>query len=124
MCRYGYTEYKNTYACFGCRKGFKRRSEKDLLPQDVRADKAAICPDCGQQMANLGRDLRLPRKDKQEQWQAIAYLKNHKFNFFTCGCDGIGVVPQNLHQAYALMEQYRHRSAGEVLLQKIEKKHQ
>jgi hypothetical protein len=90
----------------------------------VRTDKAVICPDCGQEMANLGRDLRLPRKEEQEQWQAIEYLKNNNFNFFTCGCDGIGVVPQNLQQAYELMGQSRHKTAGEVLLQKIEKKHQ
>ncbi|MFC5539862.1 hypothetical protein ACFPQ1_36530 [Rhodocytophaga aerolata] len=142
MCRYGFIEYKNTYACFNCRKGFKRRLDRDLLSQkELRvekqkkfdkliykkevADKKANdtllikCPDCGDQMVNLGKDLRLPKKDKQEQWMAIEYLANNNFNFFTCGCDGIGVVPQNLQEAYKLMEERRRKTEGEKLLEKI-----
>jgi hypothetical protein len=70
-------------------------------------------------MVNLGKDLRLPKKDKQEEWLAIEYLANNSFNFFTCGCYGIGVVPQNLENAYNLIEERRSKTAGEKLLKKM-----
>ena len=142
MCRYGFTEYKNTYACFKCRKGFKRRLDKDLLsltelkilnqnefekliykkqPTNSALKSRAVvkCPECEGGMVNLGKDLQLPKKDKKEEWLAIEYLANNHFNFFTCGCYGIGVVPQNLQQAYDLIEQKRNKTEGEKLLKKI-----
>ncbi|MES2731597.1 MAG: hypothetical protein V4714_07610 [Bacteroidota bacterium] len=93
----------------------KQPLEKSLVIKQVK------CPDCGNQMANLGRDLRLPKRDKKEEWLAIEYLKNNNFNFFSCGCTGIGVVPQNLQEAYLLVEQYSRKTEGEILLQKLQK---
>ena len=114
MCRYGCIEYKNTYGCFQCRKGFKRRLDKDLPPEHVRAVRIVNCPDCGEEMTNLGKDLRLPRKDQRAQWLALAYVKHH-FHFLTCGCDGIGMVPQNLREARQFMKHHRRKSLGQVL---------
>jgi hypothetical protein len=34
MCRYAFKEYKERYACFGCRKAFKKRRWRDLLCQE------------------------------------------------------------------------------------------
>ncbi len=88
MCRYAFSEYKNTYACFKCRKGFKRRLDKDLLslnvlkalkqsrfqkliynkePINVRLVSKPLvkCPDCQNEMVNLGKDLRLPKRDQK-----------------------------------------------------------
>lgn len=84
MCRYGFTEYKLTYACFKCRKGFKHRQDKDMLSlkeqRIIKQDKykqlvyknsvidqrngidEIKCPECGNKMECLGRDLRLPKK--------------------------------------------------------------
>lgn len=142
MCRYG-IQYKNTFACFKCRKGFKRRLDKDLLSQteqrierlskaikSIKKDKSESlltkpivkCPDCGGETVNLGKDLRLPKKDKQEEWLAIEYLANNHFNFFTCGCNGIGFVPHSLQEAYELIERRRNKTEGEKLLQRLNDK--
>lgn len=67
----------------------------------------------------MGHDLKLPRQAQTEQWTALEYLANNGFRFGTCGCDGIGVVPQTLAEARQLMEERRPKSAGEHLLGRI-----
>lgn len=120
MCRYAFHQYKDRYACFQCRKGFKRRLAEDLLPEYRHPETPARCPDCRGPLRNLGRDLKLPRKTQTEQWTAIEYLADNGFNFFSCGCYGIGVVPQSMAQARRLLEARRQQSAGEQLLRRIE----
>ena len=143
MCRYAGKWYKDTYACFKCRKGFKRRLDVDLLsPKEWRVAKQAKfqkllykkevddkirykaetkCPDCGGTTTNLGRDLRLPQRESKQQWLAIAYLVSHQFNFFSCGCSGIGHVPQNLKEAQEWVNRHGRKSEGEQLLERINK---
>jgi hypothetical protein len=93
--------------------------KKQPINQVLKSKAAVKCPDCEGEMVNLGKDLRLPKKDKKEEWSAIEYLANNNFNFFTCGCYGIGVVPQNLHEAHNLIEQKRTKTEGEKLLKKL-----
>ena len=142
MCRYGFTECKNKYACFKCQKGIKQRLNKDLLSlkelkilnhnkfenilykkqplnQTLKGKSVAKCPACEGEIVNFGKDLRLPKKDKQEELLAIEYLANKNFNFFTCGCHGIGIVPQNLQDTYKLVEERRNKTAGKKLLEKM-----
>jgi hypothetical protein len=139
MCRYGFKNYKMTYACFKCQVGFKRRNLYDTQPEvfdKVNAEaqkenksafviineiKDFVCPNCGGEMANLGRDLKLPPKSKDEQWEAIKYLYEHQFNFFTCGCNGIGIVPQKRADAVELVEAQRVKSEGERFLERLQK---
>lgn len=122
MCRYGFNAYKDTYACFTCRKGFKRRLDKDILPQDQRDSDIVRCPDCGGEMKNLGKDLRLPARKADEKWAAIEYLSLQNYNFYSCGCWGIGPVPQDLATAKSLAENPRPKSEGETLLMKLAQK--
>jgi hypothetical protein len=121
MCRYAFYNYKNTYGCFNCQVGFKRRNLSDVQPEllakiskEARAAKEkgldyvyegneAKCPNCGGEMANLGRDLRLPAKTKNEQWACIKYLVDNKYNIYSCGCQGIGFVPHKMSDAIALV---------------------
>jgi hypothetical protein len=137
MCRYGFKNYKMTYACFKCQMGFKRRHLSDVQSEvfdRVNAEaqkenknafineaKDFFCPSCGGKTANLGRDIKLPTKTKNEQWEAIEYLYEHQFNFFTCGCNGIGIVPQTLMEAVGLVEARRVKSEGELLLERFKK---
>jgi predicted RNA-binding Zn-ribbon protein involved in translation (DUF1610 family) len=117
MCRYGFNKYKLTYACFQCQVGFKRS-----LLSDVKKAKLLLkyakqtgeipksesvefkCPNCRNEMANLGRDLRLPSKTKNEQWRCLKYLFDHKYNFYSCGCYGIGIVPHKMQEAIDLIQ--------------------
>ena len=68
MCRYAMTRYKQHYACFNCRKTFKRRLLSDLESKDDFQLKEAKCPDCGQLMANMGKDFEAPKKSAIKAW--------------------------------------------------------
>jgi hypothetical protein len=103
MCRYAFYKYKNTYGCFNCQVGFKRRNLFDVEPNATEA-KDFHCPNCRTLMVNLGRDLRLPKKDEDEQWQCIKYLVDNKYNIYSCGCQGIGFVPHKMEEAAELVE--------------------
>jgi hypothetical protein len=117
MCRYAFYNYKNTYACFTCQVGFKRRNHYDVEPdlynrktkEGEEFGKDAKCPNCGGEMHNIGRDLRLPPKTKKEQWRCIEYLVQKKYNIYSCGCQGIGFVPHKMEDAIALVEEYEGR---------------
>ncbi len=109
MCRYAFYKYKDTYGCFKCQVGFKRRNLFDVDP-DAKVAKEAKCPNCGGEMANLGRDLRLPVKTKDEQWRCIKYLVDNKYNIYSCGCQGIGFVPHKMEDAIELVKEYKGRS--------------
>ena len=102
MCRYGFSNYKLTYGCFNCQIGFKRRNLSDINPNATEA-KDFHCPNCRVIMTNLGRDLRLPKKDEDEQWQCIKYLVDNKYNIYSCGCQGIGFVPHKMEEAIELV---------------------
>ncbi len=128
MCRYGFKNYKLTYSCFKCQVGFKRRNLSDVQPNvfddiNFKARKELgsgvylgsatdfKCPNCGGEMANLGRDLRLPSKNKDEQWRAIKYLVDNKYNIYSCGCNGIGFVPHKLSEAMELVTEDKKQQA-------------
>jgi hypothetical protein len=103
MCRYAFYKYKTTYGCFKCNVGFKRPNLFDVNPDATEA-KDFHCPNCGGEMANLGRDLRLPAKHKDEEWACIKYLVEHKYNIYSCGCQGIGFVPHKMEDAIDLVK--------------------
>jgi cell wall assembly regulator SMI1 len=102
MCRYAFYKYKNTYGCFNCQVGFKRRNILDADPNATEA-KDFHCPNCRTLMVNLGRDLRLPRKEEDEEWRCIKYLTDNKYNIYSCGCQGIGFVPHKMEDAIELV---------------------
>lgn len=61
MCRYA-TFYKEHYACFNCRKAFKKPALFDLPQQPCAGEtRIVLCPQCRQQMVNLGRDFKAPK---------------------------------------------------------------
>jgi hypothetical protein len=103
MCRYAFFKYKTTFGCFKCQVGFKRPNLFDVNPNATEA-KDFHCPNCGTEMANLGRDLRLPAKHKDEEWACIKYLVEHKYNIYSCGCQGIGFVPHKMEDAIELVK--------------------
>ena len=87
MCRYAGMRYKVHYACFGCRKVFRRRYNEHY---DV-----GRCPGCRAPMAGLGMDVRAPRRNATRQWRMLGALYAVGHAFQTCGCHGPGLVPGN-----------------------------
>src|SRR6516165_1035343 len=95
MCRYAmYGSYKKHYACFSCRKGFKRLAvsewPKQLQPSD--GIDPAPCPECGQRMADMGLDFKPPPRKDMEQWEVVEFLFRHGFGYHSCGCDAPDTV--------------------------------
>ncbi|SED50636.1 hypothetical protein SAMN04487765_0197 [Tenacibaculum sp. MAR_2010_89] len=97
MCRYGMTIYKSHYACFQCRKTFKRRLEKDIYDgyNKYREQNPAKCPECGDLMANMGLDFESPKKKDIKSWEHMATLYEVGITFHSCGCSGPGYIPSN-----------------------------
>lgn len=92
MCRYAYHTYKSHYACFDCRKTFKRRLMSDLgEAKDESAE--ATCPNCAKPMANMGLDFAAPVKKDEKAWQHLKKLYSVGIAFHSCGCGGPGRKP-------------------------------
>lgn len=93
MCRYAMAKYKPHYACFTCRKTFKRRLMWDINGDDKRETLEAKCPQCGELMANMGLDFASPKKGDIKQWEHLKRLYSVDITFHSCGCTGPGYVP-------------------------------
>ena len=94
MCRYGLTTYKPHYACFDCKKTFKRRLISDIN-QNHNQSVEAKCPQCGQLMANMGLDFASPKKDDVKKWAHLKTLYTVGITFHSCGCSGPGYIPNS-----------------------------
>jgi hypothetical protein len=107
VCRYAmYGPYKEHWACFDCRKMFRRPAESELArPKDTRPVR---CPECRNPLRNMGRDFKAPPKSDREHWQAVARLYHAGFTCHGCGCGGSGFRPSQLRDIPAfLAEQAR-----------------
>lgn len=93
MCRYAMGNYKRRYACFACRKSFKRRNAGDVGHHGE--DRPARCPQCGLLMADMGRDFQPPRLDDERGWAAAEALFAVGVTFHSCGCSGPGYRPRD-----------------------------
>ena len=100
MCRYSMSSYKPHYACFACRKTFKRRLLRDVLDgytKDIE-ETPATCPECGGIMADMGLDFKSPKKKDIKTWDHMAALYSVGITFHSCGCLGPGYIPNDIEQ--------------------------
>jgi DNA-directed RNA polymerase subunit RPC12/RpoP len=96
MCRYAMSLYKPHYACFECRKTFKRKLMWDIKRTHEDSVEAK-CPECGSLMANMGLDFESPKKDNIKEWNHLRSLYSVGITFHSCGCTGPGYIP-NTHE--------------------------
>jgi hypothetical protein len=94
MCRYAMMTYKPHYACFGCRKTFKRRLLLDIDRNNTETVEAR-CPQCGDLMADMGLDFASPKKNNLKEWEHIKQLYSVGITFHSCGCSGPGYIPNS-----------------------------
>jgi hypothetical protein len=92
MCRYSMQTYKDHYACFGCRKSFKRRLKSDVDPHGE--DQPARCPQCRSLMVDLGLDFAAPKQTDVAAWRVVERLYEAGETFHSCGCNGPGYRPR------------------------------
>lgn len=117
MCRYAqYGPYKRHFACFACRKGFKRAA---LARVGDAADDPAPCPECGRPMADMGLDFKPPKRTAVEHWEVLAFVYGRGFAYNSCGCDGPGYRPSRWVEVPGFLELHKSRSAGELLAAKF-----
>lgn len=70
--------YNMTFACFICRKSFKR-SLDETLPNHYPSE--LVCPNCGGIAYNLGRHFKPPKAISKKQWAKVQFLVEHGFRF-------------------------------------------
>ncbi len=97
MCRYSMANYKPHYACFNCRKTFKRRLLRDIRKGTQKDENASLarCPECGNLMANMGLDFKSPKKTDVKAWKHMCTLYEVGITFHSCGCNGPGYIPND-----------------------------
>jgi len=70
------SSYLHPYACFRCRKSFKRASRTEaVLP----------CPECGGPSIGLARKFKPPKRSDERQWNKVEALVRHGFLFWSLG---------------------------------------
>ena len=85
--------YMHPFACFRCRRSFKRGYERDIGERP--------CPHCGGIAIRLNRKFKAPPSEDREQWAKVEYLVTHGFRFQSLHeADGTAVVyPNTLREA-------------------------
>jgi hypothetical protein len=94
MCRYAVHQYKPHFACFACRKSFKRRLISDWQRGAITKTEA-VCPQCGALMANMGKDFAAPKQSDKKSWMHLQTLYSVGIAFHSCGCSGPGYIPKD-----------------------------
>jgi len=61
-----------SFACFACRKSFKK---------PFVLDRQYKCPQCAQEMADMGRAFKAPRKTETRQWEKVKRLWSAGYRF-------------------------------------------
>ncbi|WP_455272822.1 hypothetical protein [Rhizobium herbae] len=103
--------YMHPYACFECRKSFKRLGVTEpVLP----------CPHCGGPSVGLTRKFKPPKQSDVKQWRKVEALVRHGFLFWDLGepypSDLTGVDGFAAKHAEHLREQrYRFSNAFEKI---------
>ena len=87
--------YLVAYACFACRKSFKRAYAPEV---------AQLCPQCGAEAAFMGRGFKAPRLSERKQWEKVARLwqAGYRFHMNTRGAE-IAPFPAKLSDVEAFM---------------------
>ena len=97
--------YKSHYACFNCRKAFKRRLMWDINRDDKNTNVEAKCPQCSGFMADMGLDFASPKKDDIKQWEHLKSLYSVGITFHSCGCSGPGYIPNSKESLIAYFKE-------------------
>jgi hypothetical protein len=123
MCRYGEYVYKEHYACFSCRKMFRRPMRHELARPIGREETRVVpCPQCGQAMTNLGKDFKAPRQGDVRQWQKVQELYANGYSFDSCGCSGPEPRPATLQEVKPFLAEQKRLKAERERQARIEQR--
>ena len=68
------------------------------------------CPNCDNQMVNLGLDFKAPKQSNKKAWKIIQGLHRIGTSWHTCGCNGPGYIPQTP----AMYQEFLHNEQQEM----------
>ena len=106
---------KLIYACFECRKVFRKEVRADWSSgKPVSKELPATCPGCGGAMHNLGRHFKAPKQKDEAQWREVERLFQAGLFFQYRGGRGVGRRPGR-QAVERFIEAARERSEGERL---------
>jgi phage FluMu protein Com len=95
--------YLVSYACFTCRKVFKRHYDPNILEMK--------CPNCGEISQNVGRNFRARKRGNKNQWEKIEFLVSNGFRFQSIYVDGKRIsYPDTLEEAKLFVEKYKDKA--------------
>lgn len=86
-------QFLHPYACFHCRRSFRRAS---------RAAAVLICPHCRGPSIGLNRKFKAPKTTDVKQWEKVERLVRHGFFFESVG----EPYPTELRDVDAFAEKY------------------
>jgi len=89
----GGAAYLVAHACFSCRKSFK------VAPRQ----QSAKCPNCGDQLHQMGRSFKAPAIRDTEQWAKVEALYNAGFRFFSYRSYDCQPLPARLSEVEAFV---------------------
>ncbi|WP_420137482.1 hypothetical protein [Sphingomonas sp.] len=99
--------FAHPYACFRCRKSFKRAS---------RTAAVLACPNCGGPSIGLTRKFKPPKQSDRKQWDKVEALVRHGFLFWSVGEAYPGTLQEvaafaSRHAAFVARERARYPEA-------------
>jgi hypothetical protein len=123
--------YQIQFACFDCRKSFKRPYADDKQERSAWLSRRISgrrpskpfnlpvyhCPDCNVEATLMGRAFRAPRHEDVDRWRAVAILARAGVTFYS----GVGRLPETAAQARQFVKANRKLSEGEKLARRITK---
>ena len=65
-----------------------------VINRDDKRDVEAKCPQCGNFMADMGKDFEAPKMDDTKAWEQIQRLYSVGITYHSCGCTGPGYIPR------------------------------
>jgi hypothetical protein len=123
--------YRIQFACFDCRKSFKRtytvdeqeraawlsRRKSGLRPSKAFTPPVYPCPDCAAEATLMGRAFRAPRQEDTARWRAVEILSHAGYTFWS----SVGRLPETVTEARKFVQAKRKLSDGERLARRIRK---
>jgi hypothetical protein len=85
------------FACFGCRKSFKRKVGRETY----------TCPQCGQKMCEMGRQFKAPKLDDAKQWRKVEALVQGGITFHSQRLYSLRNMPKVLREVAPFIRRVR-----------------
>lgn len=96
-----------------------RRRESELgVTYDELSEKyrtaAHRCPQCAEQMVDMGLDFKAPRQQDKKAWRILHGMFRVGHCFHTCGCHGPGWVPKATSDYRQYLERHRRSYQAQI----------